>query len=142
MLEQGNKYDIPHLTVSLEAIFPKWFEQTKKFWFFGKGTARWMFFIHLSRNHLLWAFAAVILWKTQPRDIFARVSRAKCTASCNDDGCLEDNYCVPFFKLKFLIPTLRPIFCLSKASKIYREVGKIYIFVVWKKILIYNGKKI
>ena len=32
-------------------------------------------------------------------------------------GCLEDNYCVPFFKLKFFIPTLRHIFCSSKPSK-------------------------
>ena len=52
---------------------------------------------------------------------FARVSTTKCITSCNYDGSLEDNYCVPFFKLKFLIPTLRQIFCLPRPSKIYGE---------------------
>ena len=111
----------------------KWFEQTKKFSSLGKGTARWMFCIHLCRNHLLWAFAAGILWKTQPWDIFARVRTAKCIASCNHDGSLEDNYCVPFFKLKFLSPTLRHIFCSSKASKIYGE-SDLESSVSWNKL--------
>ena len=31
MPEHGNNYNIPHLKVSLEAIFPKWFEQQKSF---------------------------------------------------------------------------------------------------------------
>ena len=131
-----------------DAIFP-----TLKFSSFGNGTARWMFCIHLCWNHLLWAFAAGILWKTQPWDIFARVRTAKCIASCNHDGSLEDNYCVPFFKLKFLIPTLRHIFCLPKASKIYGEsdfessilwnkLGK-YTFLWFKKeTFISNGRKI
>ena len=105
----------------LEAFFLKLFEQTKKFPSFGKGTIQRIFSIHLCQNHLLWAFAAGVLWKTQPWDIFARVTTAKCIASCNHDGSLEDNYHVPFFKLKFLIPTLRHTFCLPKASKIYRK---------------------
>ena len=41
----------------------------------GKGNARWMFCIHLCWNQLLWAFAAGVLWKTQPWDIFASVSK-------------------------------------------------------------------
>ena len=45
-----------------------------------------MFCIHLYRNHLLWSFAAVFLWKTQFWDIFARVRAAKYIASCNHDG--------------------------------------------------------
>ena len=102
-------------------FFPKWFEQTKKFSSFSKGTARWMFCIHLCQNHLLWAFEAGILWKIQSWDIFARVHTAKYFTSCNHDGSLEDNYCVLFFKLKFLIPTLCHIFCLPKPSKIYGE---------------------
>ena len=59
--------------------------------------------------------------KTQPCNTFSRVSTAKCTSSCNHDGSLEDNSCVPFLKLKFLIPTLRHIFCLPKPLKIYGE---------------------
>ena len=59
--------------------------------------------------------------KTQPWDIFARVRMAKCIAGCNNDGFLKDDYCVPFFKLKFLIPTLRHIFSSPKHSNIYGE---------------------
>ena len=142
MPEQGNKYNILQMKVSLEAIFLR-NDLSKKVLSFGKGTARWMFCIHLCRNHLLWAFAAGILWKTQSWDIFARVGTAKCIISCNHDGSLEDNYFVPFFKLKFLIHTLRHIFCLPKRSKIYGEsdlqnsvsqnkLGK-YIFLCFKK---------
>ena len=76
--------------------------------------------------------------KTQPWDIFERVRTTKCIASCNHDGSLENDYYVPFFKLKFLIHTLRHIFCSSRTSNIYGEsdfrfakyVGKKYIFVV------------
>ena len=78
-------------------------------------------------------------WKTEPWDIFARVRTAKCITSFNHDGSLEDNWCILFFKLKFLIPTLRHIFCLPKASKIYFEssvsqnmLGK-YAFLWFKK---------
>ena len=80
-----------------------------------------MLSIHLCWNHLLRAFAAGILWKTQPWDIFARVSTAKCIGSCNHDEFLEDDYCFPFFKLKYLIPTLHHIFCLLKPWNIYGE---------------------
>ena len=99
----------------------KWFEQTKKFSSSGKGSARWMFCIHICWNHLLWAFEAGILRKTQSWDIFARVRTAKCIVSCNHDGSLEDNYCVPFFKLILLIHKLHHIFCSPKPSKNYEE---------------------
>ena len=46
---------------------------------------------------------------------------AKCIASCNHDVFLEDDHCVSFFKLKFLIPTLRHMFYLRKLSNIYGE---------------------
>ena len=86
----------------------------------GKGTARWMFWIHLYQIHLLWAFVAGILWKTQPWDISARALTAKCIASCHHDGSLEDDYCVPF-ELKFLIPTLCHMLCSPIPSHIYEE---------------------
>ena len=38
--EQENKYNIPHLKVSIEAFFPKLFEKTKKFLSFGERAAR------------------------------------------------------------------------------------------------------
>ena len=87
----------------------------------GKGTGRWMFCIYLSQNHLFWAFAAGILWKTQLWNIFAGVPTAKCIASCNRCDSLQDDYCVLFFNLKFLIPTLCHMFCLPKPSNIYGE---------------------
>ena len=59
--------------------------------------------------------------KTQTRDIFGRVCTVKCITGCNHDGFLEDDYCVPFFKLKYLIPALHHIFYLLKPSNIYRE---------------------
>ena len=99
-------------------FFVRWFEQIKSFSSFAKGAARWMFCIYLCPNHLIWAFAARILWKTRPWDIFAKVHTAKCIPSCNHDGSLEDYYCVLFFKLKFLISIWRHIFCLPKSSKI------------------------
>ena len=69
--------------------------------------------------------------KTQPWDIFAR----KCIRS------LENDYCVQFFKLKFLIHTLCHIFYSTKSSNIYEEsdfissvsvnnLGKYTFFVV------------
>ena len=59
--------------------------------------------------------------KTQSWAIFARVRTAKRSAGCNHDDSLEDDYCVPFFKLKFLIPTLRNIFYSPNSSNIHGE---------------------
>ena len=59
--------------------------------------------------------------KTQSWAIFARVCTAKRSAGCNHDGSLEDDYCVPSFKLKFLIPTLRNIFYSPNSSNIHGE---------------------
>ena len=80
-----------------------------------------MFLIRLRRNHLLWTFAAGILWKSQSWDIFARLPTAKCIASCNHDVSLKDDYCVPFIKLKFLISTSHHMFSSPKPSNIYGE---------------------
>ena len=59
--------------------------------------------------------------KSQPWDILARVRTAKCIAGCNHDVSLELDYCVSFFKLKFLISILRHIFYSPKPSNIYGE---------------------
>ena len=112
---------IPHLKLSLEANFLKWFAQTKRLSYFGKGTARWMFCVDLCLNHLFRAFSAGIQWNTQPWDTFPREPTTKCIASCNHDGSWEDDYCVLFFQVKFLIPTLRHMFCSPKPSNIYGE---------------------
>ena len=69
----GIKYNIPHLKV--KHFFPKLFEQTKKSSSFGKGTAQWMFCMHLCRNHLLGAFAVGVPWKTQPSEIQPNASQ-------------------------------------------------------------------
>ena len=37
----------------------------------------------------------------------------------NDNVSFEDDYCVPFFHLKFLIPALCHMFCSPKPSNIY-----------------------
>ena len=129
------KNNISHLKVSLEALF-FWNDSSKQNSF--QLSARELydecsFWIHLCRNHLLWAFAARILWKTQPCDIFVRVRTAEYNASCNHDGSLEDGYWVPFFKLKFIIPTLRYIFCSPKPSKIYGE-SDFVSSVFWNKL--------
>ena len=96
-----------------------------------------MFCISFCWNHLLWKFAARILWKTQLWDVFARLSTTKCIASSNHDVSLEDDYCVPFFDLNFFIPTLRHMFCSPNPSNIYGEKG----FVSWKNIHICGLQK-
>ena len=124
------------------------FWANKKVFIFRQGNCM-MNALHPSVD-LLWAFAAMILWKTQPKDIFARVGTAKCIASCNHDASLEDNYCVPFFKLKSLITKLHHIFCSPKLPKIYGEsdfkisilrnkLGK-YTFLWFKKRDLMGGK--
>ena len=75
-------------------------------------------FLHPSLSK---SFAAGILWKTQRWDIFTKVRQPNASQDATIDASLEDNYCVPLFKLKFLIPTLRHIFCSPKPWKIYRE---------------------
>ena len=60
--------------------------------------------------------------KTQSWAIFARVRTAKRSVGCNHDDSLEDDYCAPFFKLKFLIPTLRHIFYSPNSSNTTENV--------------------
>ena len=59
--------------------------------------------------------------KTQSWTILTGVRGAKHSAGCNHHDSLEDDYCVPFFKLKFLIPTLRHIFYSPNSSNIHGE---------------------
>ena len=56
--------------------------------------------------------------KTQPRTI---IQTTKYNASCNHCVTLEDDYCVPFLKSKFLILTLCHIFYLPTNSVIFGE---------------------
>ena len=136
MPEKRNKCNILDLKVQKQ-YFLTWFEQTKKISSFGKGSARWMFCIRLCRNHLLWTYAARILWKSAPWDIFARLPTAKCIAISNHNVSLEDDYCVPFFDLKFFIPTLRHMFCSPNPLNIYGEQD----FVSWKNLHFCDLKK-
>ena len=114
MPEQGNKYNILH-------IFFKMIQANKKAFIFRQGSCM-MNVLHLS---LLKSFDLNICSKDPMKNsnlrYFGKSTYSKCTASCDHDGSLEDDYCVPFFKLKFLIPTWRHIFCSPKPSKIYRE---------------------
>ena len=96
-----------------------------------------MFYIRLCRNHLCWTFAAMILWKTQLWDTFARLHTAEWIVSSNHDVSWEDDYCVMFFKLKFFLPTLRHMFCSPNPSNIY---GERYL-VSWKNINFCGLKK-
>ena len=114
---------------------------------FGKGTARWMFYICLCRNYLLWTFSATILWKTQPWDIFAWLPTAKCIASSNHDVSLEDDYSVPFFDLNFFYPHITSHVLFAKSFKHLRRKGlrklEKYIFCGLKKeSFISDGRKI
>ena len=59
--------------------------------------------------------------KTQPWAIFTRVRTAKRSAGLNHNDSLEDDYCGTFFKLKFLIPTLRHMIYSPNSSNIHRE---------------------
>ena len=103
--EQGNKCNFPHLKVSLEAIFSEMIRANNKAFIFRQGNCK-MNVLHLS---LLKSFALSTSsrdpMKNLPWDIIARVPTAKYIASCNHNGSLEDDYCVLFFKLKFLIPS-------------------------------------
>ena len=108
----------PTLSSRQKQFHRKWFKQTKKHSSFGKGTAWWMFCIHLCRrNHLLWVFAAGILWKTQPCDIFARYF---ILTICDHGGSLKDDYC-SIFPDEILHSTLCQMFCLPWPSNIYGE---------------------
>ena len=115
----------------------KWFEQTKEMSSFGYGTAQWMFYIRLCRNHLCWTFAAMILWKTQLWDTFARLHTAEWIVSSNHDVSWEDDYCVMFFKLKFFFAHITSHVLFAKSVKHLRRkvLGKLekYTFLWFKK---------
>ena len=113
---------------------------------FGEGTARWMFYICLCRNYLLWTFSATILWKTQPWDIFAWLPTAKCIASSNHDVSLEDDYSVPFFDLNFFYPHITSHVLFAKSFKHLRRKGLLklekYTFLWFiKRVLFLMGGK-
>ena len=119
--EKGNKYNIPHLKVSLETVFSKMIRTHKKVFIlrWGKCTINSLY-PSLPKQFVL-SICIRNSMKTQPWAIFARVRTAKYIADGKYDDSSEDNYCVPFFKSKFLIPTLSHIFYSAKHSNIYRE---------------------
>ena len=108
-----------------------------------------MFCIRLCQKHLLWAFAARILWKNQPWDIFGRLPTAKCIASSNHDVSLKDDYCV-FRSLiwNFLSQHITPHGLFAKSFKHLCRKGlrklEKYTFLWLKKkeVFISDGKKI
>ena len=78
-------------------------------------------FVSISVEVICFSISSKNPVKIQSWAIFARVRTAKHSVGCNHDDSLEDDYCVPFFKLKFLIPTLRHIFYTPNSSNIHGE---------------------
>ena len=101
------------------------------------------FCIHLHQNYLLWAFAAGILWRTQPWNFFTGVRTAKRIATCNHDSSLGDDYCVPFSKFKFLIPTLgwteKTVRLPSPDHGFASRVGRSGFFLFWWRSVSFLG---
>ena len=129
MPEKRSKCNILNLKV-WKQFFLKTIRTNKKISPFGKGTVRWMFCICLCRNYLLWTFAATILWKTQPWDIFADYLQP---------NALQVPTMISLWKMItlfrsliwiFFIPTLRHMFCSPNPSNIYGERD----FLSWKNI--------
>ena len=75
----------------------------------------------LLKSFALRAFAAGILWKTEPWDFLHDYLQPNALQVATMMSFLEDDHCVSFFKLKFLIPALRHMFYLRKPSNIYGE---------------------
>ena len=116
MPEQGNKYNIPHLKVSLEATFSAMTRAYKKAFIFRQGNCT-MNVLHpfLSKSF------ALSIWSTDSKK--------------NHDCSLEDNYCVLFVKLKFLIPTYVTCFVRQSLQKFTKKLTSWVPFreIVWKK---------
>ena len=112
--EQGNKYSILHLRISLEAIFSKMNQSNKNVFIFRQGN--WINEMNVLYPCLLKSFVLSICsrnpMKTHPWAIFARKHTTRCILGSKHDGCLKDDYCVSLFKLKFLITTLCHMFYL------------------------------
>ena len=111
-----------------------------------------MFCIHLCRSNLFSALAAGPLWKFSP-GLFLREFVQPNAAQVETLMTLEDDYCGVFFKLKFLILTLRHIFYSPNSSNIHGECDftssisgnklRKYTFLWFlKKAYIANGWKI
>ena len=112
-----------HLKVSLEPIFFEMVRTNMKvFILWQEGSARWMFCIHLCRSDLFSVLAAGILWKLNP-GLFLREFVQPNAAQVPTMVTLwkVTTGFVPFFKLKFLIPTLRHIFYSPNSSNIHGE---------------------
>ena len=138
---QACRYKITHLQVQLEAIFFEMVLTNIKVFILWPRDLRNECFVSIC--------VEVICFQHQQHESCVRT--AKRSSGCNHDDSLEDNYCVPFFKLKFLIPTLRHIFYSPNSSNIHGECdfarpvsgnksGK-YTFLWFFKRHITNGRK-
>ena len=93
-----------YLKVLLEAIFSKMSRTNKNVFIFSQGS--WtMNVLYPSLSQSFVAFAAGIQWKLNPGLFLQEYVQPRYIAGWKHDGSLEDNYCIRFFKLKFLIPT-------------------------------------
>ena len=139
MPKQGNKYNVLHLKISLEAAFSTMIWANKKEFIFRQGNCT-MNVLHpsLSKSFTL----SICSWDPMKNSTLEYYWK-----SCSHDGSLEDNCCVLFFLLKLFISTLHHIFYSPKPSKIYGEsdfvssvsrnkLGK-YTFLWFKKRLLF-----
>ena len=121
LLEQGNKYNISHLKFFLEAIFFEMIRANKKVFIFWLGNCT-MNVLHPSLSK---SFALSICSRDPKKKstlgYFCKSTYSQIHYKLQPWWPFQDNYCVLLFKLKFLIPTLRHIFCLPNPSKIYGE---------------------
>ena len=128
----------------LEAVFSEIIGANKKTLIFQQGNCT-MNVLHpsLSKSFVLSICNRNPMKNSTLWDIFTRVLTAKCIASCSHGGSLEDDYCITFFKLKFLIPTLCQMFCSPKPSNIYGESDIVSPLceISWKNIHFCGLKK-
>ena len=134
MPKQGNKYNVLHLKISLEAAFSTMIWANKKEFIFRQGNCT-MNVLHpsLSKSFTL----SICSWDPMKNSTLEYFWK-----SCSHDGSLEDNCCVLFF-----CSSLRHIFCSPKPSKIYGETGFVssvsrnklgkYTFLWFKKRLLF-----
>ena len=114
-----------HLKVSLEAFFPpKLFEQIKKVFIFRQGNCT----INVLHPSLLKSFALSICSRDSMKNstvgYFCKSTYSQMHRKLHlkISWVLEDNYCVPFFKMKFLIPHYVTYFVCQRLQKFTEKV--------------------
>ena len=140
--DKVNKYNIYHLKVSLEEILFKITPTNRKdFSLWQRICMMNVLYSSLSKQFGL-SISSRNPIKTQPEVIFARVQTAKCNTVCTHDDSLEDYYCFPFLRSRFLIPTLHLIFNLSKPLNSYIDVPLLFGGIAWENMHFYALKKV